>query len=152
MPNPDADPAFCFQVSRNTLVYRYLLLLVLSMIGALLLSLLIPMAVSGGDYLIGGLLALWALALLRYWAFLLAMPHRITLEGGEHLILQSLFRTKKVKCSEITALHVSPFYQSYLKIITSGKKTFPMLNHIDGLHDLILRIKSENPDLETKGC
>jgi hypothetical protein len=122
------------------------------MIGVLLLSLLFPMAYSGRDYLIGGLLALWALALLRYWAFLLSMPHRICLEGSESLVLHSLFRTKKVKCSEIASMRVSPFYQSYLRIVTSGKKTFPMLNHVDGLHDLIARIKSANPNLETKGC
>jgi hypothetical protein len=110
------------------------------------------MAVSGRDYLIGGLLAIWALALLRYWVFLLSMPHRVCLEGNESLLLHSLFRTKKVPCSEIAALRISPFYQSYLRIVTSGKKTFPMLNHVDGLHDLIIRIKRINPDLETKGC
>jgi hypothetical protein len=152
MPNRDADPPPCFRVSRRTLVYRYLLLLVLSLIGAFLLSLLIPMAVSGRDYLIGALLVLWALALLRYWAFLLSMPHRISLAEDEWLILESLFRTRKVKRSEIAAIHVSPYYPSYLRIITSANKTFPMLNHVDGLHDLILRIKNANPDLETKGC
>ena len=142
----------CFQVSRVSLVYRYLLLLALTLVGALLLSLLLPMAVSGRDYLIGGLLALWALALLRYWVFLMSMPHRVCLEGNESLVLHSLFRTKKVPCSEIAALRISPFYQSYLRIVTSRKKTFPMLNHVDGLHDLIIRIKRVNPDLETKGC
>jgi hypothetical protein len=142
----------CFQVSRVSLLYRYLFLLALTLGGALLLSILFPMAVSGSDYLIGGLLAIWALALLRYWAFLLSMPHRVCLEGNESLVLHSLFRTKKVPCSEIAALRISPFYQSYLRIVTSRKKTFPMLNHVDGLHDLIMRIKRINPKLETKGC
>lgn len=151
---PDETPSRtdCFQVSRVSLVYRYVLLLSLTLVGILLLSLLFPMAVSGRDYLIGGLLAVWALALLRYWAFLLAMPHRVCLEGNESLVLHSLFGTKKVPCSEIAAMRVSPFYQSYLRIVTSKKKTFPMLNHLDGLHDLVLRIKRINPDLETKGC
>ena len=144
--------AECFQVSRVSLVYRYLLLLALTVVGALLLAILFPMAYADRDYLIGALLAIWALALLRYWAFLLGMPHRICLEGTESLLLHSLFRTKKIKCSEIAALRVSPFYQSYLRIVTSRKKTFPMLNHVDGLHDLIDRIKDVNPDLETKGC
>ncbi len=135
-----------------SLLYRYLFLLALTLVGALLLSLLFPMAVSGRDYLIGGLLAIWALALLRYWAFLLSMPHRVCVEGNESLVLHSLFRTKKVACSEIAALRISPFYQSYLRIVTSRKKTFPMLNHVDGLHDLIIRIKRINPNLETKGC
>jgi hypothetical protein len=142
----------CFQVSRVSLLYRYLFLLALTLGAALLLSILFPMAVSGSDYLIGGLLAIWALALLRYWAFLLSMPHRVCLEGNESLVLHSLFRTKKVPCSEIAALRISPFYQSYLRIVTSRKKTFPMLNHVDGLHDLIMRIKRINPKLETKGC
>ncbi len=152
MPNANADETVCFQVSRTTLLYRYFFLLVLSLAGALLLSLLIPMAVAGRDYLIGGLLALWALALLRYWAFLLSMPYRIRLEQGERLLLQSLFSTRTLKCSEIAAVNVSPYYQSYLRIHTSGRKTFPMLNHVDGLHDLILRIKDVNPDLRTRGC
>ncbi len=151
-PDETSSQTDCFQVSRVSLLYRYLLLLALTLVGALLLSLLFPMAVSGRDYLVGGLLAIWALALLRYWAFLLSMPHRICLEGGEVLVLHSLFRTKKVPCSEIAAMRISPFYQSYLRIVTSGKKTFPMLSHVDGLHDLITRIKRINPNLETKGC
>ncbi len=142
----------CFQVSKVSLIYRHLLLLLLTAIGVLLLSLLVPMAVSGRDYLVGGLLAVWALALLWYWAFLLSMPHRICLEGEEFLVLHSLFRTRKVKCSEIVAMRVSPFYQSYLKIVTSRKKAFPMINHVDGLHDLIDRLRRINPGLETKGC
>lgn len=151
-PDEASSQTDCFQVSRVSLFYRYLLLLALTLVGAVLLSILFPMAVSGRDYLIGGLLAIWALALLRYWAFLLAMPHRVCLEGNESLVLHSLFRTKKVPCSEIAALRISPFYQSYLRIVTTGKKTFPLLNHVDGLHDLIIRIKRVNPNLETKGC
>jgi hypothetical protein len=142
----------CFQVSRLSLLYRYLFLLLLTGIGVFLLSILIPMAVSGRDYLIGGLLVLWGFALLRYWAFLLSTPRRICLEGNEVLVLHALFRTRKIECSEISAIRVSPIYQSYLRIVTSGKKTFPMLNHVDGLHDLIGRIKTINPDLETRGC
>jgi len=142
----------CFQVSRLSLLYRYLFLLVLTGLGVFLLSLLIPMAVSGRDYLIGALLVLWGFALLRYWAFLLSTPHRICLEENAVLVLHALFRTRKIECSEISAMRVSPIYQSYLRIVTSGKKTFPMLNHIDGLHDLIGRIKAINPDLETRGC
>jgi hypothetical protein len=142
----------CFQVSRLSLLYRYLFLLVLTGIGVFLLSLLVPMAVSGHDYLIGILLILWGFALLRYWAFLLSMPHRICLEGNTVLVLHALFRTRKIECSEISAVKVSPVYQSYLRIVTSGKKSFPMLNHVDGLHDLIGRIKAINPDLETRGC
>ena len=151
-PDEAASQTDCFQVSRVSLLYRYLLLLALTLVGVLLLSLLLPMAVSGRDYLIGGLLVIWALALLRYWVFLLSMPHRVCLEGNESLVLHSLFRTKKVPCSEIAALRISLFYQSYLRIVTTGKKTFPMLNHVDGLHDLIARIKRVNPNLETKGC
>ena len=142
----------CFHVSRVSLIYRHLLLLLLTLAGALLLSLLVPMAVSGRDYLVGALLAVWALALLWYWAFLLSMPHRICLQEEEFLVLHSLFRTRKLKCSEIVALRVSPFYQSYLKIVTSRKKAFPMINHVNGLHDLITRLKRTNPDIETRGC
>ena len=151
-PDRVSSQTDCLRVSRVSLVYRYLLLLALTLVGALLLSLLVPMAVSGRDYLIGGLLAIWALALLRYWAFLLSMPHRVCLEGDESLVLHSLFGTKRIPLNEIAAFRVSPFYQSYLRIVTSGKKTFPMLNHVDGLHDLIIRIKRIHPDLETKGC
>ena len=59
----DAGPSqnVCFQVSRLALVYRYVLLLVLTAIGVFLLGILIPMAVSGRDYLIGGLLVIWGL-------------------------------------------------------------------------------------------
>jgi len=142
----------CFRVSRLSLLYRYLFLLVLTGIGVFLLYLLIPMAVSGQDYLIGGLLILWGFALLRYWAFLLSTPHRICLEENTVLVLHALFRTSKIECSEVSAVKVSPIYQSYLRIITSGKKTFPMLNHVDGLHDLIGRIKAVNPDIRTRGC
>jgi hypothetical protein len=142
----------CFRVSRLSLLYRYLFLLLLTGIGVFIVTILIPMAVSGRDYLIGGLLVIWGFALLRYWAFLLSTPHRICLEANAVLLLHALFRTRKLECSEISAMRVSPIYQSYLRIVTSGKKTFPVLNHIDGLHDLIGRIKAINPDLETRGC
>jgi hypothetical protein len=142
----------CFQVSRLSILYRYFLLLALTGIGVFILTILIPMAVSGRDYLIGGLLVLWGFALLRYWVFLLSTPHRICLEANGILVLHALFRTRKLECSEISVMKVSPIYQSYLRIITSGKKSFPMLNHVDGLHDLIGRIKAINPDLETRGC
>jgi hypothetical protein len=148
----DLARTVCFQVSRLSLLYRYLVLLVLTGIGTLLLSLLIPMAVSGRDYLIGGLLALWGLALLRYWVFLLSMPHRICIQHGGALVFHSLFRARKIDCAQIAAFRVSPIYQSYLKIVTSGKKSFPVLNHVDGLHDLIARIKRFNPNLRTRGC
>jgi len=159
---PDGDAAgsgdqglsqtVCFQVSRLSLLYRYLFLLVLTGIGGFLLYILIPMAVSGQDYLVGGLLVLWGFALLRYWTFMLSTPHRICLEGNAVLVLHALLRTRKIECSEISAIRVSPIYQSYLRVVTSGKKTFPMLNHVDGLHDLINRIKAINPDLQTRGC
>jgi len=152
LPDEASSQTDCFQVSRVSLLYRYLLLLALTLVGTLLLSLMFPMAISGRDYLVGGLLVIWALALLRYWVFLLSMPQRVCLEEDQSLVLHSLFSTKKIPCSEIAALRISPFYQSYLRIVTSGKKTFPMLNHVDGLHDLIIRIKRIHPDLETKGC
>jgi hypothetical protein len=151
-PDEGLAQTACFQVSRLSLLYRYLFLLVLTGIGVFLLSLLIPMAVSGQDYLIGGVLILWGLALLRYWAFLLSTPHQICLEGNAVLVLHALFRTSRIECSEVSAVKVSPIYQSYLRIVTSGKKTFPLLNHVDGLHDLISRIKAINPDIQTRGC
>ncbi len=142
-----------FQVSRISLVYRYMVLLFLTAMGGLLLAILIPMAFSGRDYLIGGLLVLWGLALLRYWAFLLAMPHRICLEGSDCLTFHSLFRTRKIDCREIASFRVSPIYQSYLKIVPSKKRgAIAVINHVDGLHDLIARVKRVNPDLETRGC
>jgi hypothetical protein len=150
--NTSLSQSDCFQVSRVSLVYRYLLLLALTMVGGLLLSLLFPMAVADRDYLIGGLLVIWALALLRYWIFLLSMPYRICMEGTDSMVLRSLFNARKLECSEIASLRVSPFYQSYLRLVTSGKRSIPMLNHIDNLHDLILRIKRANPDLKTRGC
>lgn len=142
----------CFHVSRTALIYRYLLLSALTLIGVLILALLFPMAVADRDYLVGTLLAVWALALLRYWFFLLSMPYRICPEGGDALVFHSPFRRRKVLLGEIAALRVSPFYQSYLRIVTSGKKSIPMLNHVDGLHELIARIKRVNPDLKTRGC
>jgi hypothetical protein len=149
---PDSRQLACYEVSRTSLVYRYILLLALTIVGILLLYLLVPMAVADRDYLVGALLAVWALALVRYWYFLISMPYRICAEGKERLVLHSLFRKRKILLSEIAAVRVSPFYQSYLRIVTSRKKTIPLLNHVDGLHDLIARIRRVNPDLKTKGC
>jgi hypothetical protein len=147
-----SSPASTFRVSRLTLIYRYLLLVLLTAAGALFLFMLVPMAVSGRDYILGAILALWALALLRYWAFFLAMPHRITVEDDDSLQFHSLLRRRIIPCGEIVALRVSPVYMSYLKIITSRKKTVSMFNHVEGLHDLVLRIKRANPELKTSGC
>jgi len=141
-----------FQVSRVSLVYRYAFLLLLTLVGALLLYLLVPMGVRGRDWVVLALLGCWALALLRYWAFLLAMPFRIRCEEDGLLRVESLFRKTKIPSGDIAALKVSAIYPSYLKIVTSRKKSLLLLNHIDGLHELIRRIQSANPGLKTRGC
>ena len=142
----------CFSVSLSTLLYRYLFLVLLTAIGGFLLYILVPMTLKSHSNLILFLLILWGLGLIWYWISLLSMPYRICLEPGGSLMLASLLRQRKVDCKEITQFRVSPFHPSYLKIVTSRKRSYSIFNHIDGLHDLINRIKQINPALKTTGC
>ncbi len=148
----EVPPRACYHVTRLSLWYRYGFLFLLTLLGVGLMALFVPMVAAGGDLLTGLLLALWVLALLRYWAFALMMPHRVCLEGEDALVLHTLLRKRTVPCERIIALRVSPIYPSYLKIVTADKKTFTLINHVDGLHELIGRLRRINPDLETRGC
>ncbi|MEW6442742.1 MAG: hypothetical protein AB1640_17530 [bacterium] len=149
---PSATAGKTFRVSTASLVYRLVFLLALTAAGLFLLFLLVPMGLRTKDWVMLALLGMWAAALLRYWAFLLAMPLRIRCEEDGHLNVQSLFRTVRIPCGEVSALQVSTLYPSYLKIQTSRRKSLLLLNHIDGLHELILTIRSRNPELTTRGC
>ena len=126
VPPDEASPQTdCFQVSRVSLLYRYLLLLALTLVGALLLSLLFPMAVSGRDYLIGGLLAIWALALLRYWIFLLSMPHRVCLEGNETLVLHSCSGRRRSHAAKLPLCVSHPSIRAISESSHQGRRPFP---------------------------
>ena len=155
--SPSQDPGSpwvgrVFQVSPLSLVYRYAFLLLLTAVGAFVLYLLVPMGIRARDWIVLALIGFWTLALLRYWAFLLSMPFRIQCEEDGFLKIKSLFRTTRISSGEIAALKVSAIYPGYLKIITSRKKSLLLLNHIDGLHELIHRIKAANPGATTRGC
>lgn len=141
-----------FRVTRPSLFYRYGFIVILTLLGAGFLFLTVPMYLSIRDYLVLGLLGLWALALLRFWIYLLGMPYRIRCREDGLMELVSVLRKREIPLKEVQTIQVSPFYPSYLKIITSRKKTISMINHVTGLHELIGRIKKVNPELETKGC
>ena len=141
-----------FKVSLVSLIYRYLFMLFMTLLGVFLLGLLVPLSFTGQDYLVLALLAAWSLGLIRYWAYLLGMPHRILIKGDSTLDFISLFRHRTFAVDEVASIKVSPLYPSYLRIITSSRKNLTMINHIDGLHELIEVIKRGNPELETRGC
>ncbi len=141
-----------FRVTTTSIIYRYMFLLLLTIVGIFIFIMLIPATVAGKDYLTSGLLIFWALALAKYWTFILSMPYQIYLTDDDALRLRSIFQRKELPCEEIVLIKVSPLQQAYLKIITSRKKTFLLFNHINGLHEMINQIKKINPDLETIGC
>ena len=141
-----------FQVSRTALIYRYCFLLILTLIGSGILYFLVPIALSSMDYPVLVLLVVWVLALLHYWYYLLNMPYRISCVEEKTLSFISILRRREIPLNEITCLRVSPIYPTYLKICTSRKKNISIINHVNGLHDLVWKIKNINPDLETIGC
>ncbi len=140
-----------FQVTRLSMVYRYLFITVLTLVGAGFLFLIVPSTLSAKDYPLLVILAIWVLALLRYWVYLLDMPHRIECQGPGTLRFFSLLRRREILLKDVVAIKTSPIYPSYVKFLTSKKKTIPMINHVTGLHVLTGRIREANPDLETKG-
>lgn len=141
-----------FRVTQLSMFYRYLFISVLTLVGAGFLFFIVPSTISTKDYPLMVILAFWVLALLRYWVYLLGMPHRILCRGQESLYFFSLLRRREILLKEVVAIKSSPIYPSYIRFITSKKKTIPMINHVTGLHELIDRIKEVNPELVTKGC
>ncbi len=146
------EPNLYFKVSPSSIIYRYLFLVLITIIGLSIIVMLMPATLSGKDFLTSGLLIFWALALGRYWAFMLSMPYQILLTDDDTLKLRSLLHEREIPCEEIVQISVSSIQQTYLKIITSRKKSFLMINHINGLYELIIQLKKINPGLETKGC
>lgn len=145
-------PGRLFRVTRAALLYRLCFLLLLTAVGALLLAILVPMGIRSRDWLVLALLGAWALALLRYWVFMLAMPHSIRCGQDQVLDFRSLFRTVRIPCSDVKELRVSPFYPGYLKLLSSRRRGLLFLSHIDGLHELLAWIRQSNPSVRTRGC
>lgn len=141
-----------FRVTRTALLYRLCFLLFLTAVGALLLAILVPMGIRSRDWLVLALFGAWFLALLRYWAFFLSMPHSIRCGEDRVLSFQSLFRTVRVPCSDVKELKVSPFYPGYMKLLSSRRRGLLFLSHIDGLHELVGWIRRSNPSVRTRGC
>lgn len=141
-----------FRVTRAALLYRLCFLVLLTAVGVLLLAILVPMGIRSRDWVVLALLAAWTLALLRYWVFMLAMPHSIRCGQDQVLDFRSLFRTVRIPCSEVRELRVSPFYPGYLKLLSSRRRGLLFLSHIDGLHELVGWIRQSNPSVRTRGC
>lgn len=157
MPDPVAEPGnreqeFC--VSTAARVTRYTFLALLTLVGVGLLFLLAPMLLGAGDSLLLILLGLWLLALVRYWVYLLGMPHRVRLLPEGQIEFVSVFRSRRLELREIASLKVSAVYPSYLKVGTTRRrpKSLTLINHVDGLHRLVGAIERANPGLVTRGC
>lgn len=146
----DAEAAW--RVSRPALAYRYLFIGILTLLGSVILYAVVPTYRSSRDLAVMVVLGVWVLALLRYWAYLLDMPHKVTLREDGTLAFLSVFRRRIVRADTIVSMKVSPVYPTYLKFRTGRKKRIVMINHLDGLHELVHRIRKANPGLETKGC
>lgn len=149
---PPGEAERWFRVSPSAMVTAYALLLTLTIIGVILALLLLPSAVSARDFIVCGMLGLWALALIHYWVFVLSMPYRLCLRTPDRLTLHALLRKKEISCREIDSLRVSALSPRYLRIVPAKGRSVAIFNHIDGLHDLISRIRQANPEIETRGC
>ncbi len=151
-PDADAEVEAVYGVTGMTLVYRYGLICLLTLVAAVVLYLVLPSYISSRDYLVLGILGVWALAVLRYWLYLLDMPYRVLFGKDGSLKFVSVLRKITVPVSSIVSLKVSPIYSSYLKLRTDEKKNISMMNHVDGLSEMIGRIRKANPGVETRGC
>ena len=140
-----------YRVSWISILYRLCFLGILSVIMVAILYFLVPMELATRDYLVLAVLLVWILALLRYWVYMLGMPHRLVCIEGGRIQTESLFSKREIPCTEIRSLMISPFYPGFLKIVTN-KKSISLLSHIDGLHELVSFIKEHNPGLRTRGC
>jgi hypothetical protein len=154
---PPMEPAAgeaeaAYRVTGTSLVYRYLLIGIVTLVLAVLLYMTTPMFLSSKDVVVMVILGVWGLALLRYWVYLLDMPHRVRCTAEGSLEFVSLVRRRVVPASSILSIKVPTVHSGYLKFRTARKKNISMINHVDGLHELVGRIKKANPDLETRGC
>jgi len=141
-----------FRVTGVSLAYRYLFIGLLSLVGAVVFYAMVPTYLSSRDWVVMIILGFWALALVRYWVYLFDMPHKVTLRDDGHLEFLSVFRRRGVPAASILSVKVSPLYPTYLKFRTAQKKSLVMINHVDGLHELVGRIRKASPGLKTKGC
>jgi len=146
------EPETVFRVTGASLAYRYLFIGLLTLVGAVILYAAAPTYLSTEDLIVMIILGFWALALLRYWVYLLDMPHKVVCREDGTLTFLSVFRRRVVPADAILSMKVSALYPTYLKFRTSKKKRIVMINHVDGLHKLVQRIRAANPGLKTKGC
>jgi hypothetical protein len=141
-----------FRVTGASFIYRYFFITLLTLMGAVILYMVAPTYFSSKDVVVLILLAVWALAFLRYWVYLLDMPYKVICRDDGSLVFVSVFRNRVVWESSILSMKVSPIYPTYMKFRTEEKKTIAIINHVDGMNELVARIRKANPGLETRGC
>lgn len=80
------------------------------------------------------------------------MPNSIEISADSKSVLfKSIFSKRQIEIKKILKVETTPFNSSFITFKHEAGK-FTLINSIDGLHELIHKIKEVNPNLKTKGC
>ena len=81
----------------------------------------------------------------------LRIPFEITVRDDSNIEFRSLFRRTVVSPREIKSVRAKR-YSIGLVDVAHERGTVHLLNQMDGFHDFIATLKSNNPAVEIKGC
>jgi hypothetical protein len=94
--------------------------------------------------------ALWCGVLAWNWYVLLTIPYEIRFDSGSRLSFRSLARTLTVSPLAIRSIKPYGGAVGFFILRHDGGK-IRLLSQFTGFHEIISRIKTENPDIQIVG-
>ncbi len=137
-----------YRTARGTLIFHFSLLVILTIfVGPMVMAQLpklyesrLPMAIFA---------AAWVFALLWAWYVYLSTPFEITCRPGEPIVFRAMLRRTALEPKDITSITTGPFSPVIRLAHTRG--TVSLLGQMDGFHEFLGRIKTENGAVVIRG-
>lgn len=137
-----------YRTARGTLIFHFALLAFMTVIvGPVVMAQLpglyafrIPVAIFA---------AAWIFALLWAWYIYLSSPFEITYRSGEPIAFRAMLKRTVLEPKDVTSITTGPFSPTIRLVHTRG--TISLLGQMDGFHEFLGRIKSENGAVIIRG-
>jgi len=137
-----------YRTARGTLIFYFLLLVFTTVVvGPVVMAQLpglyafrLPVAIFA---------AAWVFALLWAWYIYLSTPFEITYRSGEPIVFRAMLKRTVLEPKAITSITTGPFSPTIRLAHTRG--TISLLGQMDGFHEFLARIKTENGAVTIRG-
>lgn len=138
-----------YRVSKQVIVFMFVLLGFLTLIGLLILINGLIRADSFG--ILQVFLLIWLGLLVILWYINLKVPNEIKINLDNSLEFRSYLKKTVVSPEDIISIKAAPLSTGYVNL-KHNAGTIRLFSHMTGFYELVGTIKSQNPGVEIKGC